>query len=281
MVTLPARRPADIRSETPCVAAHRSQLRQACRLVYQSYLAAGLAPPNRHQMRATPHHLLPTTQVMVAEVRGRVSATLTLVRDGELGLPMEAVFPREVSRRRDRGVRCAEVTALAAGSDQLCCSFSGVVRLIGFATQFAIAHGVDEGLIAVHPRHAGFYERFFGFEVINGQQRAYSSVCGQPAVALSLDLNQLQRSVSRAQRRLLQPSYSRSDLEARPLKRELVKELAEVVEGSSQTANGRRPKSIPVGFGPGTPAPQLATAGAGAATTTPYDRVAAASWLGG
>ncbi len=47
-------------------------------------------------------------------------------------------------------------------------------------------------LIAVHPKHAGFYQRFMGFEQI-GPIRQYPSVQNAPAVACCLDFERIDR----------------------------------------------------------------------------------------
>jgi hypothetical protein len=58
--------------------------------------------------------------------------------------------------------------------------------------QTARLRGVDQLLVAVHPHHAKFYERFMAFEEI-GQERSYEAVCGNPAVAMCLDFERIDR----------------------------------------------------------------------------------------
>ena len=95
------------------VAATRSERQAAFELVYQSYLRAGLYAENPFGMRFTPYQLLPTTDIIIAKLRGEVVSTLSLVRDGELGLPMEEIYPEEVNARRNKSVGLAEVSCLA------------------------------------------------------------------------------------------------------------------------------------------------------------------------
>ncbi len=162
----------------------------ALRLVYDCYVQAGLALPNCHRLRVTPYQLLPKSEVLVGMVADKILCTVTLVPDSEQGLPMEALYDREVAIRRDRGARLAEVSCLADRPDEDRSSFSVLQRLMSFTAQCALRRGVDELLIAVHPRHARFYRRLFAFEVIGGE-KTYSLVCDRPAVALSLDLKHL------------------------------------------------------------------------------------------
>ena len=83
-----------------CVQCKIASLREArdaaFRLVYHSYLRADLTEPNRHETRVTPYHLLPTTEVFVGMCRGEIISTLSLIQDGELGLPIESVYAPEI-----------------------------------------------------------------------------------------------------------------------------------------------------------------------------------------
>ena len=123
----------------------------ALRLVYDCYVQAGLALPNCHRLRVTPYQLLPKSEVLVGMVADKILCTVTLVPDSEQGLPMEALYDREVAIRRDRGARLAEVSCLADRPDEDRSSFSVLQRLMSFTAQCALRRGVDELLIAVHP----------------------------------------------------------------------------------------------------------------------------------
>jgi hypothetical protein len=164
----------------------------AFRLVHDAYVDAGLMCRNVSQMRVMPHHLLATTAVFVALDNDRVIATLSLVGDGRLGLPMESVYAREVSDIRQPDCWLGEVSALAsAPASTAAVGLDVVVGLMRLMAQFSRRHGLDHLLVAVHPRHARFYERCLGFRPF-GSEKAYPSVCDHPAVALHLDLSRLE-----------------------------------------------------------------------------------------
>lgn len=168
------------------VAASRCDREGAFRLAYNSYLRAGLCGPSSTGMRITPHQLLPSTDVIIAELRGEVISTLSLVRDGELGLPMESIYAAEVNERRRAGLRLAEASCLAdrrQSEERFFGIFADIARVM---VQMAERSGVDQLLIAVHPRHAKMYCRAMAFEQI-GDDRDYPSVNGNPAVPLCLD----------------------------------------------------------------------------------------------
>lgn len=174
------------------IAATREERASAFRLVYKSYLEGGLGGPNPYQMRVTPYHLLPTTEVFIATLEGETIFTVSLMTDGELGLPMEAVYDKEVALRRYQGLRMGEVSCLADRRRQFRGFFPVFLRLSRLVVQYARRQDLDELLLAVHPKHARFYRRFMDFRVI-GQQKAYPTVRNHPAVALGLNFDRVDR----------------------------------------------------------------------------------------
>ncbi len=166
------------------------ELFAAFHLIYEQYRRSGLMKPNACQMRITPYHLASTTEVLVALERETVTCTMSLICDGELGLPMESVYPDEIAGLRLQELSLAEVSCLAENFDAPEKSQSAVFHLMPLMAQLAYRRGADHLLIAVHPRHARFYRRFLGFDVI-AEERNYGKVCGKPAVAMAADLNRL------------------------------------------------------------------------------------------
>src|SRR5581483_1718568 len=156
----------ECRNDEPIVfkiAAAQSERAAAFRLVYEAYVQAGLMQPNVFQMRVMPHHLLPTTATFVAQRGAQVIGTVSLVGDGRLGLPMERVYGAEIDELRHPSTWLGEVTALASAAMATDLSFHIVIGLMRLMAQFARRHGVEHLLIAVHPRHARFYQRAMGF----------------------------------------------------------------------------------------------------------------------
>ncbi|MBN1852432.1 MAG: long-chain N-acyl amino acid synthase [Pirellulales bacterium] len=173
------------------IASTREERQSAFKLTYQAYLQTGLCKPNPFGMRFTTHQLLPTTDIFIATRHGEVINTLSLVRDSKKGLPLEEIFPYEVEVRRLAGLRLAEVTCLADRERGSACFFALFCDLCRLMVQYAEKIGIDQLLVAVHPHHSCIYRRYMAFEQI-GSQREYSAVQGNPAVALCLDLNQIQ-----------------------------------------------------------------------------------------
>ena len=226
---------------TSRVASNRNELHAALRLVYWAYLEASLVQPCSSQIRVTRHHLLPTTHVFLAESQRALAGTLTLVRDGCLGLPLEELYPEQVAERRERGISVAEVSSLAHCEGGKTNMLPVVVQLMSHMAQFAKRHGVDQLLITVHPHHVGFYERFIGFEVI-GSEKSYAAVCHHPAVPLALDLNTLSVRHPRAYQRFFGDPLSDAELTARHLDAATLNELAALAAGGSTAGNRLGPR---------------------------------------
>ena len=163
------------------VASTRADREGAFQLAYESYLLAGLCGPTASRLRVTPYQLLASTDVFVAELRGEVISTLSLVRDGELGLPLEAIYQSEVNARRTAGIRVAEVSCLADRRKSDARFFGLFCDLCRVMVQMAELEGIQQLLIAVHPRHARMYCRAMGFNQV-GDYRDYPAVKGNPAV---------------------------------------------------------------------------------------------------
>lgn len=211
---------------------------RALRLVYRAYIRSGFIDPTPYQMRVTPYHLLPTTQVLVSVLRGEVISTTTLIGDGELGLPMEDLYAAEVDVRRQKGIRLAEVSCLADRRADFERAFGMLVQLMSLTAQTAVRLQIDQLLIAVHPRHGAFYERFFGFEVI-GAMKSYEAVNNKPAVALALDLMGIAESCPRGYERLFGTPFSDEVLAPAGPSAELHRYLAWVVDRLYPAKRGR------------------------------------------
>ena len=216
------------------IAQHRRELYGAFRLVHEAYVRSGITRPNPYRMRVTPHHLLPTTEVFVALGGGEVLCTMTLVRDGLMGLPMEAIYEEEVERRRQQGILLGEVCSLADQKHALEASFPVVFRLMTLLAQTAKRRGVDELMITVHPHHAGFYERFAAFRPI-GEEKIYPTVCDKPAVALAVDLTRLAVNNPHVHKRFFGKPLPEEILRHRPIPEELRSELDLVVSSCCDT----------------------------------------------
>lgn len=215
---LNARSPAHGRSNAPegatrsgveaRVANTPTLLKEAAALVRQryawrGYLTTGMGDACRDETR--------DEIALVAVVRGRVTGTITLGLDGPAGLWIDRTYPAEAARHRARGATLCEITrlAIAPRSD---------TRTI-LAALFELAHAkgrrdrrATDLFVEVNPRHASFYRRVFGFEIVSGVRE-----CGRvkaPAVLLHLDIANVDESLVRF---LAQRAAALPDIDADPV----------------------------------------------------------------
>ena len=169
---------------TARLAVTRDDLEAAARLVHDVYVARGLRDAARPRDSDANRSV-----VFIARLAGVVGATISLVTDGPRGLPADALYGPELRALRGRRRRLAEVSGLAVATR---CRGSALalvrplVQLVGIYAR-DIEHA-DELCIAVHPRHAPFYARAFGFAPF-GAEKPYPAVKDAPAVGLRLDLH--------------------------------------------------------------------------------------------
>jgi len=166
----------------------QAELEGCFRLLHEAYLEAGFMQPDPSKMRVTVYHALPTTSTLMCCHGDRVVATLTLIRESALGFPMQRIYDLESIRRT--GGNVAEVSALAI--DRRFRSASGriLLPLMKFMYEYATRHFDTRHLvIAVNPRHIGFYETLLCFRRLAQQPVThYDFVNGAPAVGAHLDL---------------------------------------------------------------------------------------------
>jgi hypothetical protein len=168
------------------IAGTRRDRLDAFQLVYERYQQSELIQANEFGLRVTPYHLLPTTNIFVAVQGAKIICTVTLIGDGEFGLPMESIYPQEITERRRKNLYVGEVSCLAFEPMSLNRFLNVFMQLTRLMAQHARAYGMDQFVIAVHPQHARFYQRFMGFEQV-GALKTYPSVRNAPAVACCLD----------------------------------------------------------------------------------------------
>ncbi len=200
------------------------------KLVYSAYLKRGIGTVNRYKMRVTPYHLLGTTEVFYAELDGEVVLTMTLVRDGKLGLPMESVYAKEVGILRNNGCNLAEVSCLADQQGLMGKYFLPVfIGLNRLLAQYASKHGVGVLVAAIHPHHAPFYERVLGFEKF-GPHRTYPNVANRSAVAIMIDFNFVRLYCPRCYGLFFDKPIPEKWLQSTPISEEQKKHFAPMVD---------------------------------------------------
>jgi hypothetical protein len=139
---------------------------------------------------------LPQSRTIVTAHDGHMTGTVTLVGDNFHGLHLESTFPAEVAQLRARQRVLAEVTCLAIEPQPGEPKNGAFFALTRFMYQFARWCQYDDLLLAIHPRHVQFYERWFRVYRF-GPCRPYNLVQGQPAIACRIDLHAVNDRVPR------------------------------------------------------------------------------------
>jgi hypothetical protein len=158
----------------------------AWHLVYQRYLLAGLIDPNDQEIHAVPHAIQNHGLVALGSVNGAVASTLTMIPDGDRGLPLDAVYPAELAELRARGRSLLEVGLLADRREEIKRYINSLMCMFMYPWFFARYKGFDI-VCGVHPHHVEFYEKAFGF-VQFGPARTYPRVKDHPVTLLRLDI---------------------------------------------------------------------------------------------
>ncbi|MEM1069867.1 MAG: hypothetical protein AAGI63_13285 [Planctomycetota bacterium] len=164
----------------------RLDLYSSFRLLQQRYVAAGLSTANQ-PIRVEPFHFWRQSQVCVAQKGGRIVGCLTLVSPGPFGMPSEHSHP-EMLGAVPAGSSVGEVTSFAISNDSGLHSLDIFLGLTQLVQRFGLQNGVKYIFAVVHPRHAKFYQRAIGFEVISDEIPC-DRVEGSPGVALMVKLD--------------------------------------------------------------------------------------------
>ncbi len=180
------------------IADTQAELEACFALLHNAYVASGFMRPHPSGLRVTPYHALPTTTTLCAKVDGQVVGTLSIVRDGIFGFPMQSAF--DISSIRAKDGRIAEISALAihprwrkTGGSVL---FPLMKFMYGYCTRFFDTRHL---LIAVNPAHIEMYESVLFFRRLAGQGvDRYDFANGAPAVGATLDLHEAPQLFERA-----------------------------------------------------------------------------------
>ena len=211
-----------------------AELEAAFRLVHDAYVRERLSNINPSGMRVTPYHLIPTTEVFVAKSRADVIATMSLIADSPLGLPMESIYAQEIGDCRKSGFNIAEISCLADRRADLRRSFPVVLQLMRLVGQCARHRGIDQLLVTCHPRHAKLYRRLMAFQQV-GSEKAYPTVCNNHAVALLVDLQRLPEDHPAIYERFFGVPLPDVELERRSISPRLLDRLRDIMELDTMT----------------------------------------------
>lgn len=170
------------------VAETREDLEDCFRILHDAYVHSGFMKPHPSGLRVTMYHALPTTTTLCAKYDGRVVGTMSMIREGVFGFPLQAVF--DLSDVRAKQGQIAEISALAVHPDFRETGGSILFPLMKFMYEYCTEYFDTRHLvIAVNPNRIELYESLLFFERLQEKTvDSYDFANGAPAVGATLDL---------------------------------------------------------------------------------------------
>jgi hypothetical protein len=172
-------------SEPPCFCATSlDQVESAWRLVYERYTQMGLIDKNPFGIHAVPSAVGQHACVILGP---EVGYTMTLFRDNPMGLALDSVYAGYLDELRRKGRRLLEVGMLADRRENASRGVGALLGMMRWAIHYGLHTDLTDIVIGVHPRHAQFYMRCYGFEQF-APPTTYPMVRDNPVVPLRLRL---------------------------------------------------------------------------------------------
>lgn len=170
------------------IAETQEELEDCFKILHDAYVGSGFMKPHPCGMRVTMYHALPTTTTLCAKYDGRVVGTISMIREGVFGFPLQSVF--DLEQVRAKGGNIAEISALAVHPDFRKTGGAILFPLMKFMHEYCTEYFDTRHLvIAVNPEKIELYEALLFFERL--QEKTvdnYDFANGAPAVGATLDL---------------------------------------------------------------------------------------------
>ena len=194
------------------VANHFDNVRASWQLVYDVYRKTELIDDNPFGIHATAQSISPNAAIFCGVNHTQIESTLTAIVDDDQStpdLPLDSVYKNELDRLRSQGRRLVEY-GMFAHQGQITWEDSwgkvpgtfdqnepqksrlikeSLYELMRLAFYFGLTQNSTDSVIGVHPRHARFYRRAFGYKQI-GKESCYPTVKNQPVVLLHISLEE-------------------------------------------------------------------------------------------
>jgi len=170
------------------IAETQEELEACFKILHDAYVAAGFMQPHPSGLRVTLYHALPTTTTLCAKWDGKIVGTISMIRDGVFGFPLQSIF--DLSEVRAREGHIAEISALAVHPDFRKTGGAILFPLMKFMHEYCRTYFDTRHLvIAVNPDRIEMYESLLFFERLQEQTVGnYDFANGAPAVGATLDL---------------------------------------------------------------------------------------------
>lgn len=163
------------------------QVQAAWGLVYSRYSENGLIDNNPFAIHTTPQAVGPHACVICETVGEPIVSTLTAMADNPAGLPLDSVYAEPLNGLRRQGRVLIEVGLLADRRRTIRRTARTLFDMMRWIAYYTLYADCTDIVIGVHPHHAGFYMRCFGFEVF-AEPTSYALVKDNPVTPLRLPL---------------------------------------------------------------------------------------------
>jgi GNAT superfamily N-acetyltransferase len=170
------------------IADSKEELEACFRILHDAYVSSGFMKPDPTGMRVTSYHALPTTTTLCAKFDGEVVGTLSIVREGVFGFPLQSIFDLSSVRKKQGNI--AEISALAIHPKFRKTGGAILFPLMKFMYEYCTKYFDTRHLvIAVNPNKIELYESLLFFERLQAHVvDNYDFANGAPAVGATLDL---------------------------------------------------------------------------------------------
>lgn len=164
-------------------------------IIRQVYTREGYTSTDDRSSGLAPYIAANTTTTFLASVNENPVGTVSLVKDSEANLPMDTIFHEELIALRNQYQLLAEVCQFAICRPPQDAGNKKIDRQITFGLlsrvlQRATNESVDCICFTINPKHKPLYESLGAVQV--GVEKAYPFVNNAPAIALYLDVIQVQ-----------------------------------------------------------------------------------------
>lgn len=195
------------------VARSARELEDAYSLVHREYKTIGLVRKSykKSRLRISIFNANPDTTTFVAKYRSRVIATVTVIPDSPLGLPMDKIYKKEMDVLRRKKLKLVEVGQFATDTSLFpkgWFSLFNFNKLIFILRLFKVVldyltyeAGVDEICINMVPGHERLYDLLM-FENLVKKPRRYSSVNNRVVIAKHLTIGTIENRARRVKKGL-------------------------------------------------------------------------------
>lgn len=172
------------------IARSKEDLANAYRILHDCYVDMGYSEPKISGMRIVKYFALPTTTTLVACYDGKVVGTISIIRRGAFGVPMESVF--NLNTYIEKNAVMAEISSLAIDAQFREQRGKLFLPLLKYMWEYVCRYMRLEMIVAtVNPSMADFYQGFLGFKVLpHAKIDNYDFANGNPGVGMVLNVQQ-------------------------------------------------------------------------------------------